>query len=548
MLFPVLAGFAGCGGPTAETLPRIVLLVTVDTLPADQVGCYGAPGVRTPEIDRLARQGVQVPDAVSPVPLTLPTHSTLLTGLSPTRHGVRENGMFVLGEALDTVPELLPAEVRKAAFVGAYPVAAQFGLAQGFGTYDDEFPPRAGARVRHQPMRRADEVFGPAAAWLESGPAGGRPFVWTHVFDPHYPYEAPLPWPRAAAVTGGGAYEAEVAFTDRELGRFLRRIGAWGRDRRADIVLTADHGESLEAHGELTHGLFVYDATQRVPLIAVGPETAPRLETRQRPLLDVAPTLLAAYGVRPPAEMPGVPLQRPAPGDRSVYLETKDPELMRGWSPLFAMRTDRWKYVRAPRPELYDLREDPGEKRNRMDDRPEVAADLSAQLDRELARDVGAAARPMDDETLEQLRTLGYVATAEPGAPGDAAIDPKDRIDSVALLFRGEEAYLQGDLATAERYLRSALQRDPESKEGHSFLAGTYYGLGRFGLAAEHAAHALELPPHLNEAPLHTTLAEALIAMGRPAEAVPALREALRLKPGHAKAAALLAQLEGRAP
>jgi tetratricopeptide (TPR) repeat protein len=221
---------------------------------------------------------------------------------------------------------------------------------------------------------------------------------------------------------------------------------------------------------------------------------------------------------------------------------------MRGWSALYAMRTDRWKYVRAPRPELYDLQADPGETRNRIDDHPDVAAELSALLDRELARDVEAAASPMDDETLEQLRTLGYVAAAEPGAPGDPGVDPKDRIESVALMFRGEEAYLAADFVNAERYLRRALQRDPESKECHSYLAGTYYGLGRYGLAAEHAARALELPPHFNEAPLHTTLAEAMMAMGRRADAIRALREALRVKPGDPRASALLDQLEGRAP
>ncbi|HMB68785.1 MAG TPA: sulfatase-like hydrolase/transferase [bacterium] len=544
----LLSGLPGCGDPGAPAPARLVLLVTLDTLPADRIGCYGSPGARTPEIDRMARQGLQVPDALSPVPLTLPTHSTLLTGLDPTRHGVRENGMFVLSQEQTTVPEMLPPGIEAAAFVGAYPVARQFGLAQGFGTYDDTFPPRKGDRVRHQPMRRAEEVFAAAAAWLDAGAAGDRPFLWTHAFDPHYPYEAPSPWPQVAAAGRGTAYDGEVAYTDRALGRFLRRIGVWRRDREATVVLTADHGESLGAHGELTHGLFVYDATQRVPLLAAGPAFPPRLAEAQRPLLDVAPTLLAAYGVQPPADLPGVPLQETVAPGRAVYLETKDPELMRGWSPLFAMRTDRWKYVRAPRPELYDLQADPGETRNRFDDHPDVTAELSALLDRELAADVEATARPMDDETLEQLRTLGYVATAEPGAPGDPRVDPKDRIESVALMFRGVEAYLAADLVSAERYLRRALQRDPESKECHSYLAGTYYGLGRFGLAAEHASRALELPPHLNEAPLHTTFAEALIAIGRPAEAAKSLREALRLKPGDPRASALLQQLEGRAP
>jgi arylsulfatase A-like enzyme len=540
-----VALLSGCGSPPPRAFRSdAVLLVTFDTFSVYRAGCYGASHVRTPEFDRLARTGVQVRFAVSPAPLTLPSHATLLTGLDPPMHGVRENGLFVLADEWVTVPELLPADVATGAFVGAFPVASRFGLAQGFDVYDDAFPPRQGARQRHQPMRRANAVFEPAAAWLTGPSAGARPFAWVHAFDPHYPYEPPLPWGRIAAQLGGTLYEGEVAYLDREFGRFLRRIGAHDAGRRATVILTADHGESLGDHVEITHGLFVYDATQLVPLVVAGPGIPARLDVAQRPLADVAPTVLFAYGVGPPADLRGVALQHPVSAGREAYVETKHTELLRGWSPLHGLRTERWKYVRAPRPELYDLARDPGETMNLVDTEPELAARLAARLDEILAGEIAPAIVTMEDEVAEQLRSLGYIATAEPGAAANTGIDPKDKAPGAAALFRGEEAYLEGNLANAERFLRRAIQLDPEAKEAHSFLAGTYHGLGRYALAVEHAETALRLPPHLNEAPIHATRGEALLELGRAKEALAAFREALKRKPGDPKFEELVRQAE----
>lgn len=530
--------------------PRVspVLLVSLDTLPASRVGCWGAPDVRTPELDRLARQGVQVRDAISPAPLTLPSHSTMLTGLNPPEHGVHENGIFVLDDAMVTVAERLPRAVRKAAFVGAFPVASRFGLAQGFDVYNEDFPERTGARLRHQPMRRARAVLDSTAAWLESPDSGEHPFVWAHLFDPHYPYESPIPWPRVAGSLGGGPYEGEVAYVDRELGRFLRRTGMWAADRRATIVIVGDHGESLGRHGEITHAIFIYDATQRVPLLMVAPGLAPRLDSAQRPLLDIAPTLLAAYDIDPPQEMAGVPLQRAALDDRDAYIETRHTDLLRGWSPLWGIRSGRWKYVRAPRPELYDLEADPGETSNVIGEHPEIATRLGAELDGILARGREANAQPMDPEVAEKLAALGYVTTPGEAAPGTPARDPKDMVEYAALEFRGEEAWMAGDLARAEWLLQRALRLDPDSKDTHSFLSGTYFGLGRYDLAIQHAERALELPPHLNDGPVYATLGEAQLVLGRREEALANLRRALALKPRDEKVQRLIRQAEGRAP
>ncbi len=515
-----------------------VILVSIDTLPASRVGAYGCPSVRTPTLDRLARQGIQVQDAISPAPITLPSHATMLTGLEPPEHGVRENGFFRLDEAHRTVAELLSDRCRTGAFVGAFPLASRFGLTRGFSTYDDAFP-RSDDRNRY-PERRARDVFNAALTWLRE--TGGLSFLFVHVYDPHYPYAAPPPWDRlATGMDAVGSFENEVAYTDRELGRFVREIGAWDRERTATILVTADHGEALGSHGEPTHGIFVYDDTQRIPMILAGPGVSPRLEVETRGLVDVAPTLLESFEVDAPSTWRGTSLRKP-PRASWTYVETLSTEILHGWSALYGVRTARWKFIRAPRSELYDLAADPQERNNLLSREPSIARDLESKLDAFLATAKEMAKPEADEETMDQLRSLGYVMTAGPGQPGSSREDPKDHIGAVAALFRGEQAYLAADLRTAETHLVRALQLDPKNKEAYSFLSGTYIGLGRYGAAVEHARRALELEPHSNEGPLHMTIGEALLAMGRPKEAIAPLEEAVRLTQRGDKAQKLLAR------
>jgi choline-sulfatase len=235
---------AGCGTQRSSDPQSIssrdptVLFISIDTLPADRVGAYGCPTVRSPEIDRLARQGIQVRNAISPAPLTLPAHTTMLTGLSPAQHGVRENGLYHLRDSIDTVAELLPAETETGAFVGALPLAKQFGLDQGFDRYDDQFAdPSNPLRF---PERIAESVFAAASRWLEE-PARGRRFLWIHLYDPHHEYAPPAPWKELAATGSKAArYETEVAYADYELGQFVRQAGQWGSDRTWTILLVSD--------------------------------------------------------------------------------------------------------------------------------------------------------------------------------------------------------------------------------------------------------------------------------------------------------------------
>ncbi len=538
----LLVAVLACAPRGRDGADDAVLLISLDTVSADRVACYGNPAVRTPELDRLARSGIQVMDAVSPAPLTLPSHTTMLTGMDPPAHGARENGLFVVAESLRTVPERLPPGTPCGAFVGAFPLAARFGLDQGFDPYDAKF--RSAADRRRPPERRATDVFAPAAAWMESLPDDARPFLWAHVYDPHYPYAAPAPWTDAArTLAPSGAHEGEVSYVDHELRRFLQRLARDGR--RPAVLAVADHGEALGRHGEISHGLFVYDETQRVPMIWSGPGVAPHLEAEQRPLLDVAPTLLAALG-GDASDLTGTPLQQPATAEHA-YVETKHTELMRGWAPLHGIRTERWKFVRAPRPELYDLVEDPAESRNVLAAHADVAADLSERVDAALAAEGGQAPSRLDERTAEQLRSLGYVASI--GDPRDADLrkDPKDGAPGASALFRGEEAYLAGNLRDAERHFLDAVRLDPSAKEAYAFLSGTYMSVGRAREAADAARTALSLEPHLNEAPIHATLGEALLALDRPAEAIPHLRIARTAARGSTKVANMLADAEARA-
>ncbi len=468
----------------------------------------------------------------------------MLTGLEPPEHGVRDNGLFRLDPAHRTVGELLPSGTPTAAFVGAFPLRRRFGLDQGFSAYDDALPrAEEGGRT---PERRASEVFASAATWILAQTAE-RSFAWVHVYDPHYSYTPPEPWNRVGNSRDfAGAFETEVAYTDHSLGRFLREIDAWRADRGATVLLVADHGEALGDHKEPTHGLFIYDSTQRVPMVLAGPGIEPRLVSTMRGLVDVAPTLLDLFGVEAPPSWRGRSLRREHDPEW-MYMETLSTELLRGWSALYGVRTERWKYIRAPRPELYDLEQDPAERVNILSTRAGTADSLAQKLEGILAAAPSTPAPEADNATMEQLRSLGYVAQIEPGSRRTSGKDPKDQIEVAAALFQGEQAYLDADFPRAESFLRRALQRDPDCKEAHAFLSGTYFGLGRYAPAVEHARRALQLQPHLNEGPLHMTIGEAYLAMGRAEDARVALEEALRQMPKSEKARALLARASSTA-
>ncbi|NNE43446.1 MAG: sulfatase-like hydrolase/transferase [Gemmatimonadetes bacterium] len=531
----------GCRSPTPEPL----ILLTLDTLPADWIGAYGAPGARTPALDRLTRGGRQVRDGISPTPLTAPSHATMLTGLEPPGHGVRENGGFRLEEAAATLAERLPATVPSAAFVSAVPLLPAAGLDRGFGLYDAELGRAPDGSVRLE--RPASETLPLAATWIRR--QRGRCFAWIHLFDPHYPWEPAEPWHRLMHAQGGGAYEAEIAAMDAEIHRFLRALPP----SRA-VLLVADHGESRGAHGELTHGFFIYDATQRVPLVWNAPGVAPGIDPTVRSLLDVAPTLFAFAAPTDP-ENPfrrggGVPLDEFRAAGEPVYLESRHAEFLYGLAPLYGARTEGWKYVHAPRPELYDLGQDPGESRNVLAQNRDVAASLEEWVGRALSR----SARALPDEgaglsaeAAEGLRALGYLAgSGRRALPSPDGGDPKDGIRLATLWFLGMDAVRRGDWDGAVVELRAAVVLAPEHREMRHELARAEFGAGRFDDAASSARLALVLQPATSECELRIILGRSLTATGRPAEALPHLQMAVRVGAGNEGASAALKEAEAR--
>lgn len=502
--------------PAAAAPPASVLLVTVDTLRADRLGAYGDAEARTPVLDALAREGVLFERAFTPVPLTLPAHATLLTGLLPPAHGVRVNGAHVLREGIPTLAEALRARGRAtAAFVGGFPVAARFGLARGFDHYDDHVEKAPGLHF-DLAERPATAVVAAARAWLAAH--AGPVFVWLHVFDPHAPYAPP------AAFRHRDPYRGEIAAVDAALGPLL---AAWkARPDPSLVAVTSDHGEAFGEHGEESHSLFVYDTTLRVPLVLAGTGIAPGRRAGAVSIADLAATLLARVAGDGP-RLPGRDLLGPAAAPDGLYAETLAPQHDFGWSGLRAWRQGRFKYVRAPRPELYDLQADPDETTDVAARLPGPLADLSAGLDRALAAmgERETAAR-VDAGAAERLRALGYVQG--PGGRGSGA-DPKDMLP-VARKIAAAVGPFPTPLDAARAYAEIvALDRD--NPLVNLRLADALLRAGRPGQAVPYYDHVVRRGPRTADA--HVGLATALLALGRADAAGRALEEGLAVDPGN---------------
>jgi choline-sulfatase len=527
MLALALAGCTKDAAAPKGPLPS-VLLITVDTLRADRVGAWGDVLARTPHMDALARDGVSFAKAFTPAPLTLPAHASLMTGLLPPQHGVRGNGGFALGKEHPTLAEALRARgLRTGAFVGGFPLERRFGLARGFDHYGDAFERPPGIHFDFA-ERRADRVVGEALSWLAEEP--GPVFVWVHVFDPHAPYDPPTDFGTA------DPYRGEIAFTDEALGDLL---AAWdARPGPSFVALTADHGEAFGEHGEESHSLFVYDTTLRVPLVLRGPGLpAGRRLSAPVGLADLAATLVARVEgarahppVSPPPRLPGRDLLedlRAAPSSPALlYAETLSPRLDFGWSDLRALRDGRYKYVRAPRPELYDVEADPGEEKDLSAREPAVRERLSVALEAMLRR-LGddETRRGPDPEAAERLRALGYIQG--PGGAGSAA-DPKDKIDVALRIARATGPFSSQEEAV--RVYRDLAARDPENPLVNLRLADALLRAGRTRESLAPFRKVVAGGPRGVDA--HVGLATAYLQLGRPSDARRALEAALLIDPG----------------
>jgi arylsulfatase A-like enzyme/Flp pilus assembly protein TadD len=547
-----LALVAGASGQPSEAGGKQsspVLLITVDTLRADRLGCYGARRVHTPAMDALAADGVRFAEALAQVPITLPSHAVILTGTYPMYNGVRDFTSPGLPPNVGLIAEAFQRQgYVTAAFVSAFVLDSTWGLRRGFQTYDDHFDPRQfETRNPGNIERRADDTIDRLLAWLKprtSEPATERPFfVWLHLYDPHSDYNPPEPYRSQYA---GRLYDGEVAYVDSQLARLFSYLRASGVYGRALIILLSDHGESLGEHGEDEHGFFVYSSTLRVPLIVKLPrgQGAPG-RAIQPPVgtIDVAPTLLELVGLRDPlsrqfqgTSLASLLLGKNTSAERPVYAETYYPHDSFGWSPLRALSTRRFHFVEAPRPEIYDLTADPNERRNLYTQRRAESEALRSQL-RDFERRYAAQAPPakgppLAPETLEKLKSLGYVAYSAPAGPAAATgalPDPKDRLGTFRSILRATDLASLGRLDESNALLKTAASEEPRLYLVPFMLAENAGRAHRWTEAEQQFLVCLKLSPSFQQAVMG--LARAYIAQGKSEQARPWLELAVHENP-----------------
>ena len=508
-----------------------VVLVTIDTMRADRV----SPAL-TPWIEALAYQGIRFTNARSNVPLTLPAHASLMTGLLPPRHGVRLNGVHRLGKDTKTLGRVLQsAGYRTGAFIGAYVLDSRFGLDQGFDTYDDEIPKGESVTGSLDADRRGDVVAARATAWLRSLRADDRPFfLWMHLYDPHAPYTPPAEW---LARAHGQAYDGEVAFADAQVGALLDALQATGRRERTLTIVAGDHGESLGEHGEASHGMLVYDAALRVPLVLAA--TGLPAATRDEPvsLVDVVPTVLGLLGLGASPASDGRDLLASAGGSAAseVYAETKYPEAA-GCSPLHALVDRRWKYVGGPaHPELYDLAQDPGESRDVAGEHPAIEGAMGSRAAAIAARAVTSAEPAPSAEVVERLRALGYVASApSPRPAGEPAPSPVTMVREWSRFQDALGDLYGGQVERATATLAALVRERPDAPVFQATHARALADAGRTADAL--AAYRAALRRWPEDTMLLHGLAVAARRAGRADEAMKAEQAVLAIDPTDAAA------------
>jgi arylsulfatase A-like enzyme/Flp pilus assembly protein TadD len=516
-----------------------VLLVTFDTTRADRIGCYGYEKAETPVFDQAAAEGVLFENAYCQVPITLPSHASILTGLYPPSHSVRLNGPYLLPENIPTLAEVMKNNgYATSAFISAYVMDSQFGLDRGFDVYDDEMLKTGELK---NPERRAGETVDRAIEWL-----GGnkKPFLmWVHFFDPHRPFEPPEPYKSKFSTD---LYDGEIAYTDAMLGRLTDELEKKNLSENTLVILTADHGEGLGEHDEEAHSLFLYDTTIRVPLVVKWPEgmAVPQRWKRgarlEEPVetVDIMPTVLSLVGIGKKPAFDGLDLTGPPEMDRMAYAETLYPHSF-GWSPLLSIRREGWKLIHAPQPEFYNIPDDPPELNNLYASEKSRAEDYKKRLlvFYENQQEQAATTQSLSSEQMEALESLGYLGTtAVSGGPEEWVIlpDPKNRVD---LFDRINEAR---DLTHGGRHEQALELVEPYlENESNNPILLNIAGLanirrGRLGPGMKYLEEYRALAPDDPEASFHLGVARIMAAS--PAGAVRPLEEAVALMPAYAAA------------
>jgi len=525
-------GFLGNGSVKKDGRLN-VLLITMDTTRADRLGAYGYTKGQTPNLDSLARKGVRFENAYCQVPLTLPSHCSIMTGTYPVYHHVHNNGSYVLGPEQLTIAEVLKGKgLKTAAFVASFSVDSRFGLNKGFEVYDDDFQPGLPFKPANS-ERKAEQVFSVFSPWLDKN-AGTQFFCWVHLFDPHLPYQPPSPYKEQFA---DNPYDGEIASMDSSIGKIIEKLRDVHVLDRTLIVLAGDHGEAFGEKVETGHGVFLYEGTVRVPLIFYAEDHLPRgkvVKGRVR-LIDVMPTILDMLNLPGAATNQGTSLVPYFRGrkksDLESYIETYYPRENFGWSELIGLVDGDWKFIRAPKPELYNLKSDPKEGRNAVATEQKLAAEMNGRLDEIIKKSSGAggaAPRALTVEEQERLRSLGYTnfsgATAGSNGP-----DPKDEVDLLKLMQQAEAYEFEKNYAAAADIYEKLLPLVPDSPASYVNLALSQARQQKFDEAIRTLRKGAERIP--NSETLLPRLGHTYLVTGRLKEAFEIMSQVLRINP-----------------
>ena len=535
-------GSGAAGEPRPDKASRRdVFLITIDTLRADHVHCYGYDRVQTPSLDQLAKQGVRFTQAFTPSPITNSSHASILTGLLPSAHGVSDFGVPLAASHLTLAETLKKRGYRTAAFIGAVILDSKAlapGLDRGFEFYDN-FPAQSETKSRWGRVeRRGMEVVQHAETWLNAHPAGPH-FVWVHLYDPHDPYEPPPPY---SEIYKDRLYDGEIAYADSALGHFLAYLKKQGWYESSLIVVVGDHGEGLGEHHEDTHGIFLYDSTTHVPLLVKLPEQreAGRTVEAQVRTTDIMPSILEVLGVLAPARLDGESLGPFLTGTgaapRTVFGETDYP-LRFGWAPLRSVRKEGLKFIEAPKPELYDLPSDPNELQNHYvpwDPRVQKLRKILAELSAKSPAPAKTSPATVSAGTIDELHALGYLGSADAGSATDVPEpsllpDPKDKIEEQNLLHTAMMASEDGETDKARAALEKVLQLDDRSVLALSQLGRLEMSSGNYAKAAGYLRRAHAARP--DDAAAAFEYGRALELSGDLPGARDALHASLKLNP-----------------